>query len=293
MLRIARVAAVHPEDHSADIVMVDDGSRHSGVQVMSWTASLDTGTFDLPAPEVPASGDKWSLAETTGRDMIAIVGMVGRLPLVLGFLPPQISQMLFKDQNRRVSRHASDVYSTTDGKGNTEWRHPSGLYIRIATDPAHEDLTGQDVDGKWKIDKNTDQQVHFHAELPGKWSIDIEPSAGDMTLQTVGSVDATIGGHLSADVAETVTVTAGGDTTVTAPKLLVDCPDSTFTGKVTVQGLLTYQAGMAGSGGTGGASATITGNVVVTTGEVSADGIGLKGHHHEDPQGGVVGPAIA
>lgn len=273
MLRLARVAAVHPEDHSVDLVMVDDGSRHAGAQVLSQSASTSSGTHDLPTPSTPASGDPWSLTEPTDRDMLAVCAMYGRRPVVLGFLYPQVSQMLFKDKDRRVARHSSDVYSTTDGKGNTEWRHPSGLYVRIATDPAHEDLTGKDGDGKWKITKNTDQQPHFHVELPGKWSVDVEPAAGNMVVQTTGSAD----------------VTAGGNTSVTCPKLTVTCPDSTFTGKVTVKGLLTYQAGLSGSGG----PATIAGNVTVSGGEVSADGIGLKGHHHSDPQGGNTGSALA
>lgn len=83
---------------------------------------------------------------------------------------------------------------------------------------------------------------------------------------------------------------AGGDVliksdthvTVQAPQVTVDSPETTCTGNLTVEGKLTYQGGMAGSGG-GGAAATITGNVQVQ-GNISAtgsvmDGGGNSNHH--------------
>lgn len=199
MLRIARVAAVHPENHSVEIVMVDDGSRHADAQVLAPMAGTDMGWNDMPSPDVPASGNKWDLTQTTARDMLAVVSFIGRRPVVIGFLYPQISQMLFKDQNRRVVRHASDVYSTIDGSGNLEVYHPSGAYLRIATDPAHEDLTGRDVDGKWKITKNTGAQVHIHvAQAGGTASVDIAPN-GDIRAQSATKVEVVAADHILLD----------------------------------------------------------------------------------------------
>lgn len=52
--------------------------------------------------------------------------------------------------------------------------------------------------------------------------------------------------------------------TVTASdSVMVDTPQATFTGKVTVQGLFTYQGGMNGSGGSG---ATLSGNFAANSG---------------------------
>mgnify|MGYP000002616023 FL=1 len=64
----------------------------------------------------------------------------------------------------------------------------------------------------------------------------------------------------------------------------VDCPQSTFTGAVTVQGLFTYQAGMAGSNGATG-STTIEGDFkhkgsFENTGKVSSNGVVLDNHVH-------------
>ena len=84
-----------------------------------------------------------------------------------------------------------------------------------------------------------------------------------------------------------------GDITARSPSLVtVDCPQTTFTGAVTVQGLLTYQSGMVGSGSAGGGStATITGSIQVTSGDVTADGISLKHHTHPGDSGGTTGGA--
>lgn len=82
--------------------------------------------------------------------------------------------------------------------------------------------------------------------------------------------------------ADTIDVESGGQVTVKCPTLVVDCPDSTFKGNVTVEKRLTYMGGLAGStvNGGGGAAAEIEGDVRVRSGEVSADDIGLKAHHH-------------
>jgi phage baseplate assembly protein V len=66
--------------------------------------------------------------------------------------------------------------------------------------------------------------------------------------------------------------------------VVVDAPDSTVTGTLTVQGLLTYQDGISGSGGSNGNS--ITGDLVV-------DGISVPNHGHiENDVGGRTSDAV-
>ena len=60
------------------------------------------------------------------------------------------------------------------------------------------------------------------------------------------------------------------------------------TGTTLVESQITGQGGMAISGGSG---ASVTGSINVTSGDVKADGVGLKSHTHSDPQGGTVGTA--
>jgi hypothetical protein len=177
---------------------------------------------DLPVPSLPPSGDKWDLNESKDRDMLAVVAFFKRLPIVIGFLYPQVSQMLFSDQNRRIERHASDVYTTIDGDGNTELYHPSGTYLRIGTAAAHEDLTGKDYDGKWKIEKNTTTAVHVQLTVKNAGSqvasVNIDPSgnvslthSGDLSVNTAGNVAVTAGG--------TMDLTSTGNMTLTAPRI--------------------------------------------------------------------------
>lgn len=96
-----------------------------------------------------------------------------------------------------------------------------------------------------------------------------------------------------------IEITPDGDVNVSCKNFNVkaetraffDTPQGTFNQKLTSTGLFTYAAGMNGSGG-GGVTATINGQVVVTGGDVKADGIGLKSHvHMEQGDGKDVGPA--
>lgn len=59
----------------------------------------------------------------------------------------------------------------------------------------------------------------------------------------------------------------------------VDCPDTVFTGNVTVMKKLTYLGGMAGSNG-GGSAATIAGPVTHTGGDLSSNGVVVHTHTH-------------
>lgn len=77
------------------------------------------------------------------------------------------------------------------------------------------------------------------------------------------------------------TLPAGGSAVLTAPASVIvksqaitfDAPETTCTGNLTVQKKLTYQGGMAGSGGDGGVSANLDG-------DIKAGNISLQGHHH-------------
>lgn len=264
MIHLARVVASHPEDHSVDVVMVDDGARHVGVQVLAQTAGSDFGAYDLPEPS--AIGNKWSMSAGRERDVMAVCSFLtgAHVPVVLGFLFPQVNGVLFADKNRRMNRHASDVYSTIDADGNIEVAHPNGTYIRIGVTPDHEDLSGKDFDGNFKQSKNTDKMTHLKVVVANSGgpqaTLHVDPT-GNVSLDHVGNLTVNVGGNASVTVAGTTQVDSAGASTVTAPSVTVDSPQSTFTGAVTVQGLLTYQAGLTGSGGSG---ASLTGplNVV-------------------------------
>uniref|UniRef100_A0AAU6W200 Uncharacterized protein n=1 Tax=Pseudomonas phage Touem01 TaxID=3138548 RepID=A0AAU6W200_9VIRU len=222
----ARVVAIHPEDHSCDVVILRDGSRLAGVQILSSSASTNTGLNDLVVPAASPGGDKWAASQKTGRDIIAIVDWCDGSPYIEGFLFPQICQMTFAEPNRKVDRHASDFYQTIDAKANVEWSHPSGTFLRIGESAAHEDLTGRDFDGKWAITNNKATAPHVHLTVASAGAVvatlDIAPS-GAITL-----------------TGATLTATLTGSAKLVAPGgVLVDAPDAHFTGNIKADGEIT------------------------------------------------------
>lgn len=234
------VTEVHPEDHSVDVVMVEDQARLSGVIVLGEMLTSRSGHNDLHETGTSKDGQKWSSsASRSDQDQVAVVIYGDQLPpLVFGFLPQQVSQLLFKRANFRVDRHPSDVYSTIDAAGNIELSHPSGTYFRIAENPDHEDLTGQDYDGKWKVDRNTSRAPWAALDVLNAGSrvarFRIDPSGnilldhiGNLTTHTGGNATVTVDGNaalhvtgnFSATVGGTTTWASSGNLTFTAPKI--------------------------------------------------------------------------
>lgn len=108
-------------------------------------------------------------------------------------------------------------------------------------------------------------------------------SRADGHWQGVMDYDVTTSG----DVVDEKTVTTHGDTNHKANVLTE--------GATTVVKQITGQGGMAISGGSGGASATVTGNIklnggMTATDDVTAGGISLQGHTHQGVHG-QTGPA--
>jgi hypothetical protein len=252
MLKKARVVATHPKSHAVDLVMMDDGRRYSGVQVAAGVAGGNVGNVDLPEPTVTDKARPYESRNTGDRDIFALVAFAGEIPFVMGFVYPQVSQMLFDGdagRNRKIYRHASDVYFTIDEAGNTELHHPSGTYLRIGESTDHDDLAGLDYDKTWKQSKNTDKAVGIAIEVHGggekKLSLRIDPE-GNMVFSSLGNINITI----------------DQDATIKSNKITLDTPTVDITGDVSVGG------------------------------DVVASGISLVHHKHPDPQGGQVSEPV-
>lgn len=208
-LSIGVVVACYPEGNCVDVLLTDDGRRLRGVPVLVPTGTSSTGIVDLPDVGGPADDSRWDIAARRTRTMRAVVAFCRGVPVVLGFLLPDVTQMTFTDKNRRVMRHASDVYTSIDGDGNIEVAHPSGAYVRIGTSPAHEDLTGKDYDKKWAITHNTDKQVHLMVKI-GNATLHIDP-VGNVALDHPGDLSVQSGGN--------ITMAAGGNVTITGTRI--------------------------------------------------------------------------
>ncbi len=271
MIEQARVVRVDWKSNTVDLVM-SDGRPISGVRVASMSASTNTGMNDLPMPDTVSGKTPFSSGGySQTRDIIALVLSVGMTPVVIGFLHPVGSQMMLTDEERMVYRHASDVYHTIDKFGNMEIAHPSGAFIRVATDSAHEDLAAKSRNGNWKITRNTASQVHIHIEQAGG----------------VASINIAPNGAITINSENTVIVTSAVSATVNAPSVTLNTPMTHCTGGLNVDGKITGFGGIAVSGGVGSA-VQITGSVSAS-GDVTAGSISLAAHHHSDPQGGNTG----
>lgn len=221
-LRKALIVEVHPTDHSVDLVMLDDGTRHFGVQVATPNGSARTGLVDLP--QVPLRDDKWDITRPTGQDMKALVAFTSGGPVVVGMLYPQVNQMLLKDGKARRYRHQSDVETLIDGDGNMQITHPSGTYIRIGESIEADTLDGKHADTS-STDRNQAKQVNIHIGMAG--------GVLELTMSPTGAV--------SLRCNQGVSIEAGQDSTIKAPNLTLDA-NVTITQKLTVQGDTDVQA---------------------------------------------------
>lgn len=285
-LRLARVARYHPGAHSADVICLDDGYRYPRVPVLCPTASTDTGDYDVPSVEPLGAED--GAGRFAARAAVAVLGFLHRTPVIVGFLTPPQSAMLFDEPDRHVRRFASDLYFTADGDGNCELAHPSGSYVRIGEDPTHEDLTGLDRNGRWAIGRNTARAPHVRVVVANggavKATVSIAPS-GDVLVDTVGKMDMVVAGSLTATIGGTLSADVAGAATVTTPSATVDAPTTTITGNVSIGGNLAVAGAAAVTGAVSSATA-----VSDPAGSMAAIRSTFNSHDHSNPEGGNVGP---
>lgn len=208
-LRVGIVVATHPEDHSVDLVMADDGSRLVGVQVQAPSASTRSGTVNLPA--IPEKADKWDISKRTEQEVEAFVDFVGRTPVVTGFKFPQVNQILSKDPKMLYSRHQSDVEYMIDGDGNVQFNHPSGAYIRIGETPDKAETAGKNADGNAKIDRNTGRKVNIRVGLAGNAVVLTMTPEGAVTFKLEQDFSIEAAGNIALKAQGGISLDAVGD----------------------------------------------------------------------------------
>lgn len=244
MLNKAIVVAVHPDDHSVDLVMVNTRARYTGIQVMSKNGSSRSGSIDLP--EVPERADKWDISTNAESQVTALVDEVGYTPVVMGFIYPQISQMTHTDGRLKYDRHTSDVQTYTDGDGNMGILHPSGAHILLAEGTTPRSFDGQNVDKSSKIDRNTGKKVTLTVAMAG--------NVATLTMTPDGFCSLALNADLNV-TCQNANVTAHSDINLTANMTTVH-GDMHVTGAVT------------------------TDSTITSTGDQTANGISTAHHKH-------------
>jgi hypothetical protein len=210
------VVATHPGDHSVDLVLAD-GRRLTGVQVATPNGSARSGTFDMPA--MPERADKWDITQPHGQDQIALVDFVDGIPIVSGFLFPQVSQMTFDDPKMRVTRHQSDVVQMIDGDGNIDLIHPSGFAVRIGETPDHAQPSTSNTDKSLAIDRNTGRKPYIRITMAdGKAQLTIAPD-GQVTLTTQNGIDVNAKAGINVHADGAINIDSGASIKLTAPRI--------------------------------------------------------------------------
>lgn len=204
------VVATHPGDHSVDVVL-SDGRRLAGVQVLTPNGSARSGTFDMPAMPEREGDAKWDVSKPHGQDQIALVEFIGEAPVVVGFLYPQVSQMTFDDPKMRVTRHQSDVMQIIDGDGNIDLIHPSGFAVRIGETPDHAAPAGKNTDKTLAVDRNTGRKPYMRITMAG--------GTAQLTIAPDGAVTLTTKAGIDFDAEGDINIKSGTGIKMTAPRI--------------------------------------------------------------------------
>lgn len=133
-----------------------------------------------------------------------------------------------------------------------------GNYIQFDTKNTRIEL--KNADGSWIDMDRKDIKIYAPNNIEMRADNNIIISAGN-------EVNTDAGSSINDKTSE---ITTQADSTMNT------VPQTTMTGKTTIQG------GMAVSGGGGGATATVEGSMAILNGDVTADDISLKNHHHQE-----------
>jgi phage baseplate assembly protein gpV len=124
---------------------------------------------------------------------------------------------------------------------------------------------------------------------------------GNQTINVQGNSVLNVQGNTEVHTSGTTTVTSGGAASLTAPSVLVDSPNSHFTGDVkidgnlevggttTSQGTIFGNSGLRIIGNAGGGTGIFVGDLIQTSGIMSSNGIVVHTHVHQDSMGGTTG----
>lgn len=176
MLEMARIVAIHPEDHSIDCVILRTGQRCTGVPVLSAGASTTTGSSNLPPITAPNGDERWNIPARGANDAIAVLAPTfGGHWICIGNKFPEVNAVLNAEAGRQVVRHSSGAWSMIAPDGTVTMGHPSGAVMTMGSNLTPTDPVGGDVDGQWQHSgPNASAQVGLKVVLPSGAVITVE-----------------------------------------------------------------------------------------------------------------------
>lgn len=150
-LSLAKVIGRHPEKATVDLAM-SDGGLYPDVPVLgllSGSAGQNYIPSFSPSVPYPTAAGTVDLAVPGKDDLWAVVGYMGgnsKSAVVLGFLPPQVSQVFVKTDGLELELHESGVYSLITPDGATETTWPDGTFLRVGDSLTHHDMASENPD---------------------------------------------------------------------------------------------------------------------------------------------------
>ncbi len=188
LFKVAKVVAVNPESHALDIAYLDGGFA-SNVPALSQWAGTTHGTVFTPIPtyesNVPQRKtypfntsmkfDEETNPDKTGQDQyVLVVQLEGSLTglgqsgaIVLGYIYPQVSEMLFaagenkEFHNFYLFRHPSDLEEIRDKTGKWALQHPSGTRAAMGENTDRVVLREKDYDKRYRLRRNIERAVNW------------------------------------------------------------------------------------------------------------------------------------
>lgn len=241
-LRIARVAAVHPETHSVDVVFFENAGVAQYVPVLTGMASQQYGFAFLPQITEPVAG-KWSPALSEVNDQLCVVAMTNLSPVVIGFLHPQIGAMGYEAPDQALFRHPSGAFVKFDGDSTVTVSVPgSGCVLQMGPCKGVQDTTVSLAGDYDQVYKDTGPQCD-----------------GKLTIECSGSV-----------------------ITIEGPKVTLTTPNVLVNGNLNVTGDIIAKGDVVGSASGAGVSLTGHYHVDSFGGLTSASINGAQGKNFPD-----------
>lgn len=178
MLEMARVVAIHPEDHSVDLLILRTNQRAAGVPVLTSSASTTSGTSNLPTVTPPAGADPFLPPRHAAVAAICFVApTAGGNWVVVGWKFPEQNGVLNAEPGRQVTRHSSGAWQMIAPDGTMTMGHPSGAVFVMGPTLEPVNPVGGGVDAQWQHNQpSASVPCGMTARFPSGARIDV---AGD------------------------------------------------------------------------------------------------------------------
>jgi len=183
-----KIIGIHPETARVD-VRTDRGTILSNCQVATYSGGTKGGFSYLMSVTnfYPTKGPQTSLdisftdADSSVRVIVSYIEDNPDGAVIVGFIWPLTTQMLFSEQGLQIERHAeSGIYQMLDAAQNYEFVLPDGSYLHWGPEGApHRSLEYKDVHQSWHIPTASPLEYTLH-HVTGT-EIDIF-SSGELTL---------------------------------------------------------------------------------------------------------------